>query len=87
MDIVEVDDTIAGSARQCRHHDGTNPVSHRIPGEDQEGPFASFMHGTSSDVLAAFPTWLKLVRSVTAVFGSRWAAVRVWLSARMSTTR
>jgi hypothetical protein len=57
MEIVEVDDAIAGnvilvdcqlqfrdqpaaSPCQCRHHDCPNPVSDRIPGEDQNGPVA-----------------------------------------------
>jgi hypothetical protein len=58
MNIVEVDDAIAGnmilvdsqlqfrdqptaSPRQCRHHDSPNPLSHWIPGEDQNGSVAA----------------------------------------------
>jgi hypothetical protein len=34
-------DQPTSSPCQCRHHDRPNPVSHWIPGEDQNGPIAA----------------------------------------------
>jgi hypothetical protein len=43
------------SARQIRHHESPNPVSHRIPGENQHGPVAPGVPARRSSPLRIGP--------------------------------